>query len=57
VEHVLPGGLATSGRGEEVGKGCGRVNIVQLLCTHVCEQKKEEWNTLTSYHALPVELL
>jgi hypothetical protein len=32
-------------RGEEVGKGCRRVNIVQKLCTHeycvhMCKQKK-----------------
>jgi hypothetical protein len=23
--------------GEEVGKECGRVNIMQILCTHVCK--------------------
>jgi hypothetical protein len=27
----------TSGRGEVVEKGCRIVNMVQILCTHVCE--------------------
>jgi hypothetical protein len=27
-EQVLPGGIDTSGRGEEVVKGCRRVNMV-----------------------------
>jgi hypothetical protein len=37
VEKVLPGaGVGYSGKGEEIGKGCGRVNMVQMLCTHVC---------------------
>jgi hypothetical protein len=31
--------VGTSGRGEEVGKGHGRVNMVQILCTHVCKWK------------------
>jgi hypothetical protein len=39
AEQVLPGGYGTSGRGEEVGKGCGNVNVVQILCTHVCKWK------------------
>jgi hypothetical protein len=25
--------------GEEVGKGCRRVNMVQILCIHVCKWK------------------
>jgi hypothetical protein len=33
------GGIGTSGREEEVGKGCGKVNIVQILCTHVWKWK------------------
>jgi hypothetical protein len=37
VEQVLLRGIDTSGRGEEVVKGCGRVNTVQILCTHVCK--------------------
>jgi hypothetical protein len=37
--QFLPGGNGTSGRGEDVGKGCVRVNIVQLLYTHVCKWK------------------
>jgi hypothetical protein len=32
AEQVLPG---TSGRGEKVEKGCGRANILQILCTQV----------------------
>jgi hypothetical protein len=35
TEHVMSGGVAaTSGR-EEMGNGCERMNIVQVLCTHV----------------------
>jgi hypothetical protein len=31
--------------GEEVGKWCGRVNIVQILCTHVFKWKNDTcWN-------------
>jgi hypothetical protein len=26
-------------RGEKVGKGCERMNIVQILCTHLCKWK------------------
>jgi hypothetical protein len=39
MEQVLPKRVHTSGRGEEVGKGHGRVNMVQMLCTHVCKWK------------------
>jgi hypothetical protein len=41
VEQILPGmgGVGTSVKEEEVGKGHGRVNIVQILCTHVCKWK------------------
>jgi hypothetical protein len=35
------GGVGTSGRGEEVGKRCRRVNMVKTLCTHVCKWKNE----------------
>jgi hypothetical protein len=41
VEQVLPGEVGTSGIGEEVGKGCGRVNIVQILCIQVCKWKND----------------
>jgi hypothetical protein len=34
-------GVATSGRGEEVGKGCKRVNMVQILCAHECKWENE----------------
>jgi hypothetical protein len=33
------GGVGTSERGEEVGKGCMRVNIVQILCSYICKWK------------------
>jgi hypothetical protein len=32
AEQVLSGGA--SGRREDVGKGCRRVNMVQILCVH-----------------------
>jgi hypothetical protein len=34
-------GVDTSGRGQEVGKGHGRVNVVQIVCTHVCKWKND----------------
>jgi hypothetical protein len=41
VEQVLPGEDGTNGKGEEEGKGCERVDIVQILCTPVCKWKNE----------------
>jgi hypothetical protein len=41
AEHVLLGGYGISGRGEEGEKGSGRVNIVQILCTHVCKCRND----------------
>jgi hypothetical protein len=40
VEQVLSGGsgLVPVG-GEDVEEGCKRLNIVQVLCTHVCKWK------------------
>jgi hypothetical protein len=35
------GGAGTSGRAEEVKIGCGMVNMVQILCTHVSKWKNE----------------
>jgi hypothetical protein len=32
-------GVGTSGE-EDIRKGCRRVNMVEILCTHVCEWKK-----------------
>jgi hypothetical protein len=32
---ILPGGVGTSGREEEVGRGCGRVNIVNKYFVHM----------------------
>jgi hypothetical protein len=34
-------GVGISGSVEEVGKGFGRVNIVQILCIHVCKWKND----------------
>jgi hypothetical protein len=39
-EQVLPEGVGTNGR-EEVEKGHRRVNIVQILYTHICKWKNE----------------
>jgi hypothetical protein len=45
VEQVLPRGreimVPHSGRGEVVGKGDRRVNIVQKLCTHLYKYKND----------------
>jgi hypothetical protein len=35
------GEIGTSGSEEEVGKGPGRVNMVQALCTYACEWKND----------------
>jgi hypothetical protein len=35
------GVVSTSGRGEDVGKVCRMVNVVQILYTHVCIGKNE----------------
>jgi hypothetical protein len=39
AEHVLYGGrgVGTNESGKDVGKECRKVNIVQILCTHVCK--------------------
>jgi hypothetical protein len=34
INEVLLG-LDTSGRGEDIRKGCRRVNVMEILCTHV----------------------
>jgi hypothetical protein len=37
--------LGTSGRWEDVEKGYRKLNILQMLCTHVCKWKNETcWN-------------
>jgi hypothetical protein len=38
--------VGNSGRGEDVGKGCGKVNMVQILCTHVCKWKTRPLETI-----------
>jgi hypothetical protein len=39
-------GIGVSGAEEEVGKGCRRVNIVQIECTHVCKWKNDTVETV-----------
>jgi hypothetical protein len=46
VEQVLSGGTGTSGSGDEVGKGCRRMNMVEILYTRVCKQINETIETL-----------
>jgi hypothetical protein len=41
AEQVLSVVVGTSGRGKEVEKGHGRVNMVQMLCTHVCKWQND----------------
>jgi hypothetical protein len=41
AEQVTSAWVGTSGREEKVGKGCGRLNVVQILYTHVCKWKNE----------------
>jgi hypothetical protein len=38
-EQILSGEVGSSGRGEDVGKGYGRVNMVKFLWTHECKWK------------------
>jgi hypothetical protein len=35
--------VGTSGRGEDLRKGCKRVNMVGILGTHVCKWKNETY--------------
>jgi hypothetical protein len=39
ADQVLFGSVDTSVMGEEMEKGCGRVNIMQILRIHVCKWK------------------
>jgi hypothetical protein len=34
-------GVDTSTRGENAGRGCRRVNMVHILCTHICKWKND----------------
>jgi hypothetical protein len=34
VKQVLSG-VGITGRGEDIRKGCRRLNMVEILCTHV----------------------
>jgi hypothetical protein len=40
------GGGGPSGRRKEVGKGCRRVNMEQILCIHVCKWKNDTVDTI-----------
>jgi hypothetical protein len=40
------GRAGTSRKGEDVGKGCRRVNVVPILCTHVCKWKMRLTKTI-----------
>jgi hypothetical protein len=33
--------VGISGRGKDKERGCRRVNMVQIFCTHVCKWKNE----------------
>jgi hypothetical protein len=39
--QVLPRWVCISGMEEELEAGYGRMNIVQMLCTHVCKWKND----------------
>jgi hypothetical protein len=41
AEQVGWGWYQWDGVEEDVGNGCRRVNIVQILCTHLCKCKNE----------------
>jgi hypothetical protein len=41
AEQVLSGGTGTSWKSEYVGKGCEKVNMVQIHCIHVCKGKND----------------
>jgi hypothetical protein len=45
AEQVLSGGwgVGTSRRGKEEGKVWGRLNVVQILYTHVCRWKNDTY--------------
>jgi hypothetical protein len=32
-------GFGTNGRGEDIRKRCRKVNMVEILCTHICKWK------------------
>jgi hypothetical protein len=46
AEQVLSWGVGTSGSGKEVGKRVEEVNMVQILCTHVCTWKMRPIETI-----------
>jgi hypothetical protein len=48
VDYPCLGKVDTSGKGDEVGKGCERMNMVQTLCTHACKKKKDVCETVSS---------
>jgi hypothetical protein len=40
-KQFLSGGGLVPVAGEDVGKGCGRMNLMKILCTHVCKWQNE----------------
>jgi hypothetical protein len=47
AKHSLSGeGVGTSSRGVDVRKDCGRVNMVQILCTNRCKWKNDTCETI-----------
>jgi hypothetical protein len=34
-------GAGTSGKGEDIRKGCRRMNMVEILCIYVCKWENE----------------
>jgi hypothetical protein len=43
AEQVLRGRSWGGGMEEEVGEGCKRVNMMQILCTHGCKWTKKRF--------------
>jgi hypothetical protein len=40
ITEKFPGRVYTNEKGDERRKWCMRVNMLQILCTHECKQKK-----------------
>jgi hypothetical protein len=34
-------GVGINGKGDDMGKGCRRVNMVKILCIHMCKWENE----------------
>jgi hypothetical protein len=42
AKQVLSG-VGTTGRGEDIRKECRRVNVVEIVYTHVCKWKNDTY--------------